>query len=458
MNNNRLGCLSPSAIVASIITLLVIAGMAFTNGSGFFTPGRLNASAGENIGGVTSHAQIGTACAKCHPAPWESVTMDERCLVCHAEISAQLADLTSMHGVMIKNQNISCRACHIDHRGANAALTDMQSGSFPHDSTGYSLNSHKRRSDGQVFSCNDCHGEDITRFDPAICSTCHTQMDKGYMTAHTLAYGTACRDCHDGIESIGKAFDHNLAPFKLDGQHAGLNCTKCHLTVQTASDFKSAPSNCDACHLKDDTHQGEFGKDCAVCHQTTGWTPSTFDHNLTAFKLDGKHTAAECSDCHLNKVFKGTATACFSCHQQDDEHQGKYGPDCGACHKAAGWEPATFDHNLSAFKLDGAHANIVCEKCHINNVFKGTPVECSACHQDPAFHLGMFRGVTCSECHNSSAWSPAVYNASHPEITNEEGGRGVNHGGEGCRSCHTVNLSTATCTKCHENNKPGGGD
>jgi len=37
MNNNRLGCLSPSAIVASIITLLVIVGFGLFSGSGFFT-------------------------------------------------------------------------------------------------------------------------------------------------------------------------------------------------------------------------------------------------------------------------------------------------------------------------------------------------------------------------------------------------------------------------------------
>ena len=45
MNNNRLGCLSPSAIVASIITLLIIAASGLFSGSGFLTAGSLNARA-----------------------------------------------------------------------------------------------------------------------------------------------------------------------------------------------------------------------------------------------------------------------------------------------------------------------------------------------------------------------------------------------------------------------------
>lgn len=454
MNNNRLGCLSPSAIIASLLTLLVIAGFGFTSGSDLFSAGSLNAKVGENIGGVTSHAEIGDDCAKCHSAPWETATLGDRCQVCHTDISAQLSDLSSMHGEMMKNQSISCRACHPEHRGPNAALTDMQSGNFPHNTTGYSLNSHKRRNDGQSFTCSDCHGNDISKFDPAVCTTCHQQMDAAFMQKHTQAYGTDCKGCHDGIETIGKNFDHAHVSFKLEGKHAGQACDTCHLNAHNAADFKSTPTNCGACHQKDDTHKGEFGKECGTCHQPAAWKPATFDHNLSAFKLEGKHAEVKCADCHINNVFKGTASTCFACHQKDDEHKGKFGQDCGACHKPAGWEPATFDHNLSAFKLDGAHATVTCEKCHVNNVFKGTPIECSGCHQDPTFHLGMFRGTACSQCHNTGTWSPAIYNGSHPGIADEHGS-GVNHGGEGCRSCHTVNLNTATCTKCHDSNNPG---
>lgn len=521
MNNNRLGCLSPSAIVASIITLLIIAGAGLFNGSGFFSAGALNARAGANLGGVSSHAEIGNDCAKCHSAPWSSTTQAELCQACHVDITQQLAKPDSLHSLMLKDEKIACRACHPDHRGRNAPLTELQSNIFPHEGTGYSLNSHQKRSDGQAFVCSDCHAGDITRFDRAVCSTCHEHVNKVFVASHTQAYGTDCMACHDGKESIGKNFDHTLAAFKLEGEHAGPACADCHAKARTSADFKSAPVECFACHAKDDDHEGalgkncgdchnvsgwepatfdhngsvfklegkhaevecadchinnvfkgtdvscfschqkdddhkgEFGQDCGTCHKAAGWEPATFDHNLSAFKLEGEHAEVKCTDCHINNVFKGTDSACFSCHQKDDSHKGKFGQECGACHSVKGWKPATFDHNLSAFRLNGGHANVACEKCHINNVFKGTSQTCSSCHYNPAFHSGLFTSSPCSECHNVNSWSSAKYSGPHPGIA-DEGGRGVNHGGKGCRSCHTVNLNTATCTQCHKNGKPDG--
>jgi len=458
MRSSRLSCLSPSAIVALVITLAIIAIFGFSSGSALFTAGSLNAHTGKSLGGVTSHLEIGNDCAKCHSAPWSSATQADLCVTCHTDISQQLAKPDSIHSLMIKNESIACHSCHPDHRGPNAPLTDMVSGTFPHDSTGYSLRSHKQRSDGQAFLCSDCHSQDVTNFDKALCSTCHTQANKTFMDSHTQAYGTECMACHDGLETISKKFDHSSAAFKLEGKHIGLNCQDCHTKPRVLADFLSLPPACSDCHAKDDAHKGGFGMDCGSCHKVAGWKPATFDHNLSAFKLEGKHLDAKCTDCHINNVFKGTESSCFACHQKDDKHKGKFGQDCGACHKAAGWEPATFDHNLSAFKLDGAHTKVECQKCHINNVFKGTSQVCSSCHNDPAFHLGMFSGTICSQCHNTSAWSPALYNGPHPGISNDEGGSGVNHGGKGCRSCHTTNLNTATCTQCHDSNSPGGED
>ena len=329
---------------------------------------------------------------------------------------------------------------------------------FPHVSTGYSLASHRKRSDGRAFACIDCHTVDVTRFDQAVCNTCHKQIDSAFLAVHTQSYGTDCRGCHDGRETISKNFNHSQAIFKLDGKHAGVACEKCHVNAHTKTDFKTASTACSACHLKDDTHKGSFGKECSTCHNSSGWKPSTFDHMRSSFKLDGAHARVTCEKCHINNIYKGTSAACFACHQKDDTHSGKFGQDCSLCHKTSAWKPATFDHNLSAFKLTGAHITLACEKCHINNVFKGTAQACSGCHADPAFHAGLFRGQACSTCHTSLSWSPAQFNLAHPEpINGGEGGTGIRHGGATCRDCHTVNLMTATCTKCHDGN-PGSGD
>jgi hypothetical protein len=70
------------------------------------------------------------------------------------------------------------------------------------------------------------------------------------------------------------------------------------------------------------------------------------------------------------------------------EDQGAYGTNCTQCHTPDNWKKARFDHDLSVFRLTGAHVNVACAKCHANNVFKGTPQTCAACHPEPQVHRG----------------------------------------------------------------------
>ena len=67
MRNARLGCFTGSGIIATLITLFAIAGVAFASGSLMFSAGDLNAQAGKLLGGVNSHAEI-TECSDCHTA------------------------------------------------------------------------------------------------------------------------------------------------------------------------------------------------------------------------------------------------------------------------------------------------------------------------------------------------------------------------------------------------------
>ena len=206
MNKHRLGCLSPIAMIASVITLLVIGGFAFTSGSGVFSPGALNARAGERIGGVTSHAAIGNDCNKCHTAPWDVATLTDRCQTCHQEIAARLREPNSLHSALLKGSPVTCRGCHSEHRGANAALTEMQPGSFPHEKTGYTLQSHQRHKSGLPFTCSDCHGEDVSRFDLPTCAACHGPDGKGNpalgapnLTDHIWLHGGTLEDIEHSI-------------------------------------------------------------------------------------------------------------------------------------------------------------------------------------------------------------------------------------------------------------------
>ncbi len=455
MRSNRLGCLTATGLIAALITALLIAGFAYARGGSMYSPGPLNAQSGEMLGGVTSHAQTGGDCNACHTAPWEKATMADRCTACHTDIAGQMRNVASMHGTLSHNNpQLGCRDCHPEHLGENAKLTELNGAAFPHEAVGFSLKGHQTTSSGEPFTCQDCHGGDISKFDPGTCTDCHRQMDAAFTTAHALAYGTACLNCHDGVDRFGKNFDHNRFPFKIKGKHVGVSCEKCHDNTHTLSDFASTSKDCVSCHGKDDPHGGRFGTKCADCHNENGWKPAKFDHNLASFKLEGEHQQTPCESCHINNVYQGTPTDCYSCHKSNDAHAGQFGTDCSTCHDPSSWDHVNFDHNQTQFPLTGGHANVACQRCHSSGTFKGLPTACVSCHGDPAFHAGMF-GLDCASCHTTDNWS-AIYRGPHPGIA-DEGGSGVNHGGGGCRSCHTQTLHTATCTQCHNGNPEGGG-
>jgi hypothetical protein len=522
MPTNRLGCLSPLAILGTLLTLAALVAAEFFSGNSLFAPGALNAEPGGALRGHISHAEFAKECGLCHAAPWSAQGMSDLCQTCHTSIAAELENPTSLHGAIVdRHTGLECRTCHPEHRGPHASLTLATEQDFPHEVVGFALNAHNSRSPGIPFTCADCHTTNLDAFIPQTCLDCHKQLNLVFSTAHVLEFGLDCLACHDGIDRYGQ-FSHRQTQFDLTGKHSQTICSKCHLNARTQADLQHTPTSCPACHLSSDPHSGRFGQECGTCHNPNGWSDNVkFDHTLASFQLEGDHAEVACEACHLNRQFQGTPSDCFSCHKQidahrgefgtdcavchnpsswdnvrvdhdsfnfkltgahlktectachqngvftntpsdcfachqnKDEHQGRFGTDCATCHSTTAWEPATFDHNRSNFPLTGAHSSTACESCHKNGKFQGLPSTCASCHGDPAFHAGLFRGQDCSACHSTSTWVPGEFNGSHPGIT-DEGGSGVNHGGQGCRSCHTVNLNTATCTACHDSNNPDG--
>lgn len=447
MKTRSLGFLTSSALVAALITLLFIGAEYIFFGGSIFSSGSLLAITGQPRGGVSSHAELANNCAACHTAPWDKTSMAERCLACHKEVAAQLQQPGSLHAVLLaKAPAPVCRPCHTEHKGANASITSMPAGGFPHDAVGFSLAAHPKLSSGKPFTCQDCHPQGPTTFDVSICSTCHQTIDAAFMQKHSAAYGSACLGCHDGKESYGKAFDHNKVSFILTGKHTSLDCGACHSGARRIADLKTTKTACYDCHQKDDAHKGDLGQDCAVCHNSSDWKLATFDHSKSAFPLTGAHATVDCAHCHINNVFIGTPTQCYACHQKDDQHKGAFGQDCAACHNTTAWLPASFDHSKTAFPLNGAHSALACTKCHTNGVFKGTPTTCSACHTDPAYHQGLF-GLNCASCHTTTAWQPAAFSLAHAFP--------LNHGEAGgiCQACHPDSLAVYTCYSCHANIK-----
>ncbi|MFQ5611730.1 MAG: cytochrome c3 family protein [Anaerolineae bacterium] len=444
--NKRPGCFAWSGLLAALATILIVIGVVFFTGGAIFSPGPLSTKAGPApLGDVSSHADLADQCAACHAAPWSSRPMANRCLVCHTDVAGQLRMDQSLHGQLLPpTEPLTCRGCHTEHGGTEAALTVVDPGRFPHGMVGFVLEGHQSLADGQPFTCDSCHRQDLTRFEVGTCADCHRDLDTAFMQAHLETFGQACLACHDGLDTYGPAFDHNLVAFPLQSSHAPLACIDCHQGAQTITDLQATPQDCLACHGQDDPHQGRFGGDCAQCHTVDGWQDATFDHALTMFPLTGAHAGVECVACHIDNAFAGTPQDCLACHGQDDPHQGRFGGDCAQCHTVDGWQDATFDHALTMFPLTGAHAGVECVACHIDNAFAGTPQECAACHAEPEVHAGLF-GPDCLSCHTVQAWTPAQFTGPHTFP--------MDHGEEGliaCQTCHPDSLQTYTCYNCHE--------
>lgn len=446
MKIRYLGCFSFSGLIATFVTLLIIGGVSLAQGGMLFSPGNLNAQAGQQrLGGVLSHAEIGGKCKACHASPWSGKKMVDLCVDCHINL---VEDPDNFHRVMLaQGQATTCRECHPEHRGGDAALLSMDLAAFPHDAVGYSLKAHQELSNGEPFTCANCHEQEYASFDQARCMLCHQQAQENFMEKHVAAYGQACLDCHDGVDRFQKGFDHSKLAFPLEGKHINLTCDQCHRGARMVADFKDATQVCSGCHQKDDIHQGRLGQDCQACHTPAGWNQAAFDHSKSAFPLQGQHIRLTCNACHLpgvdgNTIYQGTPITCYACHAQDDAHQGQYGQECEACHTPESWDRVTFNHARTAFPLTGAHLQVQCTQCHVNQVFKGLSIECVSCHAEPAFHQALFQSA-CNTCHTTTAWLPAQYSGAHRFP--------MSHGGaNSCRSCHPDRLAAYTCYTCHD--------
>lgn len=444
-----LGCFSLSGCVTAALVLLALGGFILVGGGTIFSPGSLNAQAGKQmLGGVSTHGDLSHRCEACHAPFWGRQIMSDRCMVCHTNISTELKAPASLHGALTEGIFTPCQKCHTEHKGTTAYLTVIDQERFPHTkATGYDLQAHQKLANGDPFTCAACHPQNLGDFNQQTCEDCHRDDDAAFMQAHINTFGGACLACHDGVDTYGAAFDHNQTKFRLEGAHLKTDCAGCHEGQFTLTTVKATPQECYGCHQKDDPHNGQYGEHCAACHTSATWEETTFDHAQTHFPLTGAHVEVECQACHRNNVFKNTPQQCFACHQKDDAHRGQFGQDCAQCHATTNWGAATFDHSQTGFPLTGVHTQVECQACHVNNVFKGTPQQCFACHQKDDAHRGGF-GQDCAQCHTANTWESATFD--HNRTAFPLAGA---HTQVKCEACHVNNVFEGTpqqCFACHQ--------
>lgn len=305
-----------------------------------------------------------------------------------------------------------CIACHEDVHdnkfGTNCAECHNEKSFFSVDTDGFDHNLTDFRLKGkhQVVDCRECHTESLTEpLAHNTCAACHDDYHEGEFLDNGI--GPDCVECHteDGFEgSLYTLEQHNQSNFPLDGAHLATPCFACHLSEEKWT-FRNIGERCVDCH--DDVHEGYISatyypnQDCESCHVTDNWIENQFDHNLTDFALQGKHQEVSCMECHQadeataeNRYqgFVNTPNTCAACH--DDTHEGQFTvdgiTDCARCHGFENWEMDDFDHDRTAFKLEGAHAAVACEACHrpfenddgkIIVQYKFNSFECIDCHQ-----------------------------------------------------------------------------
>jgi hypothetical protein len=213
------------------------------------------------------------------------------------------------------------------------------------------------------------------------------------------------------------------------------------------------------------------GGRCEACHTEDGWLPARFAHERTGFELKGRHQQADCAACHAGRFERTLPTSCAGCHR--DPHQQVLGQQCVGCHREETWR-TTMDvsaHMMTGFPLVGRHGALMCEECHLDRQARGfrrPKTTCATCHQDDFVrasalsidHVQSRFALTCRNCHQPMRFVPALFE-DHERCFPITRGQ---HRGVSCRECHqstaglvangSCQTRNATCTACHAHTEP----
>ncbi len=399
---------------------------------------------------------LGQACADCHVEQgWKETRFDHdktkfaltgkhvdtRCDACHKSAVYNEAPTTCIgcHRKDDKHKaryGEKCESCH--------GTRNWTGISFRHDQdTKFALRGKHRET-----KCDTCHTGPLYRDKlGTACIDCHRKDDK-----HKGTLGNECVACHtERVWTEVVKFDHDKSRFRLRGGHIKPECKACHTTPL----YRETPSDCVACHKKDDKHEATLGAACADCHTDLDWKASRFDHGRTKFALRQGHGVPplKCDACHRDqRSYRKTPLDCLACHKKDDKHEGQLGARCENCHGEAGWRNTRFDHARARFALVGAHVKVECKACHLTARYRDASRVCVGCHLKDDKHKLRF-GDPCESCHNQRDWRLWSYDHDKRSKYTLEGG----HAKAACEACHRAPAPAGkaaapldrSCLSCH---------
>jgi hypothetical protein len=470
----------------------------------------------------TAGAQFGLAnCAVCHnTVSWTTAIFDHSATGFpltngHAKVDCASCHINNNYTLTIAPTDCGNSGCHLttwqqtnnpvhstagtQFAAANCTVchntVSWTTASFDHSATGFPLiNGHAN------VPCASCHVSNNYNLKTALNSCgdsgCHlTTWNQTNNPVHSTAGAQFavgnCAVCHNTVSWTTAAFDHNQTGFALTGMHVSPTPTPC-VSCHVSNNYLLNSAACYGCHItawqSTATLGGNvpnhitagFPQDCSICHSTSNWTGSTFNHGSTGFALTGLHVSpvpTPCISCHLNNNYTLSSPACYGCHivawqstatiggSVPNHITGGYPQSCESCHTTTSWLGAVFNHNATRFPLTGAHTTVACTLCHLSAA--PPPLDCYSCHT-AAWKSTMTLGgmvpnhlavdaaaalitTNCVTCHNTTSWLGAAF--THSWFN-------VNHGNAGgvCSACHLNTLGTAAnyvlfqCTGCHGGN------
>jgi Class III cytochrome C family len=237
-------------------------------------------------------------CFSCHKKDDKhNATLGEKCVDCHVEsdwkITAGRFDhertkfaLRNAHAAV----TLKCSACHKDLQSFRKTPVDCyschkkddkhegQSGTaceqchsdrswrvdrFDHAQTRFALTGRHI-----TATCKSCHITARFKDAPRDCFSCHKKEDK-----HKQKFGVRCESCHNTRAWATWDFNHDKrTTYRLDGAHTKVACESCHKQdAPKGKDAAPVGSSCITCHRNDDSHDGQFGARCELCHVTGSW-------------------------------------------------------------------------------------------------------------------------------------------------------------------------------------------
>ncbi len=433
-----------------------------------------------------------THCTLCHELG-KRVT-NQKCLQCHDRIALNIKENIGYHA---KNADKPCTECHIEHKGRDYPIIELDRETFDHAETGFKLEGRHKELECEAchtnprsflglsqqcvrchddfhegtlgLKCQDCHSFDGFRpstfkhkpsqlqaqgaHKELACEACHPDrvyagLDSSCVACHEDQHkgllGNQCEKCHTPEDFGRTRFDHNRdTKFRLTLTHATLECDVCH-----AGDYAVVPdTSCQLCH--EDEHKGRFDENCNTCHEPSTFALTTFTHEKPFFELQGFHKTLDCEACHTPGDFAPLGQRCEDCHE--DEHKDWMSVQrCDSCHTQSPFRPSTFRHDSTKWKLGGKHTELDCQVCHLPNDFHQQGQACSNCHEDE--HGGQLSS-NCQECHSFSAFSPSTFK--HKEDDFQMQGKHAELKCEKCHADHRYSLLKPNCTNCHEDSHHG---